>query len=858
MNLEIQTMIRERVLEFAPMTPSFISPLFIIRKNNGKNRVIFNLKALNQFMKPEPFHLFHHYQMPKFLQQGDWMVKLDISQAYYHVPISVKHRCFLRVSYKGRLLQMTCLPFGLAIAPKMFASVTNWTAELLRRQGLRVIVFLDDYLLVHQDREVLQAQVHKAMQFLQNLGWNINSKKSICTPTRLIDFLGITWDTNSNRKFLPTEKINKIRQCLSTRLSAGNWTLKQAQCLLGYLNFATFITHRGRLHCRTLQQHSNALMMSPIQSSPLAEEVRQELAWWLHNIDQKTAIHLHRSRTNYLTTDASDVQWGALVNSKSVRGHWTPRQMTWHCNLKEMHAVIAAILSDPEALKDSKIILQSDSKTVVSYIKNEGGTKSKRLLAMTKELLALTDSLNIVLIPHHLPGMYNMEADHLSRNRKGGEWHLLPEASREIFNLWGTPEIDLFASKEAHVVENYVTLDLLDWNACYHDAFSRSWKYDLAWIFPPPALLPQVLHHLNSAQGSYDTRSRQNSNQHRDTAGSASSVEITNGSMVNFGWDSLIENWSNDEKNLLSTCWRQSTRKTYAPIWKKWVKWCQENNLDYQFPAPTNVARYLARLFLNDHLAYRSILVHKSVIASICETLSDVKISSNNLVKHLLKAISIAKPIPQKLPIWDARTVIHYLRDSSPNENSLFDVSKRTATILLLTSGRRVHDLTLLHCDPQHFIDKGDSIILHPVFGSKTDTGSYRQTSWTLLDCPDKRLNPLFWLRTLVEVSKFTRGSLTNLFITTRDPVKPATTTIIGGWVKKVLSESGIEASPGSCRSAVASLNFLEKYPINEILAKANWRHEQTFKRYYCRNVESNTQSVETHSLSQYFKPSDD
>ncbi|CAK1540027.1 unnamed protein product [Leptosia nina] len=357
MNLEIQTMIRERVLEFAPMTPSFISPLFIIRKNNGKNRVIFNLKALNQFMKPEPFHLFHHYQMPKFLQQGDWMVKLDISQAYYHVPISVKHRCFLRVSYKGRLLQMTCLPFGLAIAPKMFASVTNWTAELLRRQGLRVIVFLDDYLLVHQDREVLQAQVHKAMQFLQNLGWNINSKKSICTPTRLIDFLGITWDTNSNRKFLPTEKINKIRQCLSTRLSAGNWTLKQAQCLLGYLQFCN-----------------------------------------LHHPPGK---------------------WGALVNSKSVRGHWTPRQMTWHCNLKEMHAVIAAILSDPEALKDSKIILQSDSKTVVSYIKNEGGTKSKRLLAMTKELLALTDSLNIVLIPHHLPGMYNMEADHLSRNRKG-------------------------------------------------------------------------------------------------------------------------------------------------------------------------------------------------------------------------------------------------------------------------------------------------------------------------------------------------------------------------------------------------------------------------------------------------------
>lgn len=87
---------------------------------------------------------------------------------------------------------------------------------------------------------------------------------------------------------------------------------------------------------------------------------------------------------------------------------------------------------------------------------------------------------------------------------------------------------------------------------------------------------------------------------------------------------------------------------------------------------------------------------------------------------HILKAVSLARTIPPKVPIWDARILIKYLKDTSPNVNSLYDVYRRTATILLLCSSRRVHGLTLLRSDSQHYIDNRDSITLHPMFGSKT------------------------------------------------------------------------------------------------------------------------------------------
>ncbi|KAL4710016.1 hypothetical protein ACJJTC_015994 [Scirpophaga incertulas] len=95
------------------------------------------------------------------------------------------------------------------------------------------------------------------------------------------------------------------------------------------------------------------------------------------------------------------------------------------------------------------------------------------------------------------------------------------------------------------------------------------------------------------------------------------------------------------------------------------------------------------------------------------------------------------------------------------------------------------------------------------------------------------------------------------IFITTREPIKPATPTIIGGWIKKLLSEAGIKSSPGSLRSAVSSLNWLENYPINEILEKANWRHENTFRKFYQKNVQPHSDlQISQKSLSQYFSTS--
>ncbi|KAI5640410.1 hypothetical protein NE865_07161 [Phthorimaea operculella] len=270
------------------------------------------------------------------------------------------------------------------------------------------------------------------------------------------------------------------------------------------LSFASFSVPRGRLHCRPLQMAYAILPKDQVYSKrPLAPAARHEFHWWLKALTRSTPIHLPPV-AHFLTTDASGTGWGAVIDGvRSSGGSWLPDQKHWHSNLKEMWAIIQAVQAHQPILRNSNVLIQSDNKSVVSYIRNEGGLRSKNLYLMAHMLFQILDRNNILVIPHHIPGQYNVEADMLSRQKLQAEWTLTHETYQEIFHRFGKPQIDLFASKNAHVLPRYVTRDCSDHAAEYHDAFSREWHYVKAWIFPPPHLVPRVLAHLNKAKGIY-------------------------------------------------------------------------------------------------------------------------------------------------------------------------------------------------------------------------------------------------------------------------------------------------------------------------------------------------------------------
>ncbi|XP_073414148.1 hsc70-interacting protein isoform X1 [Dendrobates tinctorius] len=121
---------KKGVLQEVPlqdMGRGFYSPLFLVTKPDGTFRTIINLRKLNKYVKNQSFKMESIKSTTKVLFPTCYMTVLDLSNAYYHVPIHKDSRKYLRlaVSIKGKVkeFQYRALPFGISIALRVFTKI---------------------------------------------------------------------------------------------------------------------------------------------------------------------------------------------------------------------------------------------------------------------------------------------------------------------------------------------------------------------------------------------------------------------------------------------------------------------------------------------------------------------------------------------------------------------------------------------------------------------------------------------------------------------------------------------------------------------------------------------------------------
>jgi len=100
------------------------------------------------------------------------MCTLDLKDAYLSVAI-VQEPGFM---WNGRILEFTCLPFGLCSAPRTFTKLLCPVMAHLWKQRLQSIIYLDDLLIMDQSREGLLHQMEMTTQLLESLGFTINRR----------------------------------------------------------------------------------------------------------------------------------------------------------------------------------------------------------------------------------------------------------------------------------------------------------------------------------------------------------------------------------------------------------------------------------------------------------------------------------------------------------------------------------------------------------------------------------------------------------------------------------------------------------------------------------------------------------
>ena len=194
-----------------------------------------------------------------------------------------------------------------------------------------------------------------------------------------------------------------------------------------------------------------------------------------------------------MATDASTLGWGAVCNGQSAQGMWSPLEKQKHINELELLAVYFGLKSFLFLLKGKHVCLKSDNSTTVCYLNAMGGTKSPLCNKLAKSVWMCCVQNEIWLTACHLPGVLNFEADKSSRQfNERIEWQLKPGIFLKIIDIFGTPEIDMFACRLNNQFPKYVSWKP-DPGACHVDAFSFSWGGKFVYIFPPFSLLNRCL-----------------------------------------------------------------------------------------------------------------------------------------------------------------------------------------------------------------------------------------------------------------------------------------------------------------------------------------------------------------------------
>ena len=125
------------------------------------------------------------------MRPQDWFAAIDLKDAYFHVSILPRHRPFLRFAFEGRAYQDMALPFGLALSPRVFTKVVEAALVPLREKGVRILNYIDDWLILSHSRDQVCEHRDFVLRHLARLGLWVNWEKSKLCPVQRISFLGM-------------------------------------------------------------------------------------------------------------------------------------------------------------------------------------------------------------------------------------------------------------------------------------------------------------------------------------------------------------------------------------------------------------------------------------------------------------------------------------------------------------------------------------------------------------------------------------------------------------------------------------------------------------------------------------------
>ncbi len=426
------------------------------------------------------------------------------------------------------------------------------------------------------------------------------------------------------------------------------------------------------------------------------------------------AIH----RRHMITTDASMTGWGAVFEGRPASGEWTGEFLSWHINCLEIRAVFLALMYFLPVPGGHHIIVRTDNMAVVSHIIRQGGSRSRTLDRLARRLLLWSQDKFLSLRAVQVPGILNLAADFLSRQKhRPGEWMLKPsDGIPDLGSVWQSGGGPLCFSRVIQVpalvlpefpddsghrcvrppVDECQSVRVSANKADSSSTMQSKGEQCQSPSHSPILALPDLVLGANSPLvsvplGDSDQAGLAVPASGQDLASSTRALEVVG--MAHTGPRALMDILPVEVQETSARA--PATRKLYSSKWGVFESWCLARAID-----PVNCPVGPVLEFLQERLtagaSATTLRVYVAVIAARRE-LDEIHLGRHRMVSAFMRGVRRLRLVrPTSVPSWDLSVVLEGLVTApfEPLESASERILTLKVTLLLaLTSLKIVGDL---------------------------------------------------------------------------------------------------------------------------------------------------------------------
>ena len=389
-----------------PSISPWSSPIVPVRKKDGTIRMCVDYRRLNSVTIPDKFPIPNLLDSIFGLSGTKFFTKLDLIRGYYQLPVEESSRPYTAFSTTRGHWQFKRLSFGLRNAPSAFQREIQ--AVLHSFPSNKVIVYIDDILILGSSWEEHLDLVGKVLQTLENYGIKIKASK--CQWFREeVEFLG---------HIVSASGIGKCPKYIEKVVSFPKpGTVGELRGFLGLINFQRKYIPRCSelqkpLSCLTGGKTKKKLEWS-IEMTEAFESLKTEMK---NELELGYPDYSESAEKLELYVDASNVGAGAYLAQKQQGEHriigfasmsFTETQLKYSTIDRELAALRWGVKTFKPFLYGIEFDLFTDHQPLV-HLHNMKLVCS-RLVRTMQELAEYNFQIK------YIPGKYNSAADALSR-----------------------------------------------------------------------------------------------------------------------------------------------------------------------------------------------------------------------------------------------------------------------------------------------------------------------------------------------------------------------------------------------------------------------------------------------------------